>query len=263
MAVPSSTSTTSTSSTSTGVTATAAATPNSKYTANTGTGKRGLAYNAAGLTTCFNGASEVSWAYNWASSSSGLSSAFEYVPMLWGTQSDHTNTWQSAATAAIASGSKHLLSFNEPDLASQSNLSPAAAAAGHRTYLQPFAGRAKLSAPAITNAGLAWLEQFLVDCASCTIDFVPVHWYDSATNVAYFKWYITSAIAAAKGRPIWITEFGASGTQAQQVAFLQEVMPWLDGQAAVERYAYFGVFSGVLVSGTGLSALGQTFATYT
>ncbi|MCJ1363399.1 hypothetical protein MMC16_002506 [Acarospora aff. strigata] len=247
--------------TSSGVSATVAATPNGA--SSPGTGKRGLAYNAAALTQCFSQASQVSWAYNWASSTTGLSSAFQFVPMLWGLQSVHTSGWQAAATAAIATGATHLLSFNEPDLGSQSNLSPAQAVAGHKTHMQPFAGRAKISAPAVTNAGLKWLDQFLTACTDCTIDFVPVHWYDSATNIVYFKNYITDAIAAAKGRPIWLTEFGAAGTQAQQVAFLKEVMPWLDAQAKVERYAYFGVFDGKLVSGTEMSVLGQTFASFT
>lgn len=236
--------------------------------ASSGAGKRGLAYNNGALTTCFTkSTAQLSWAYNWASATTGLSTVFEYVPMLWGLQSYHTSGWEAAANAALASGSKHFLSFNEPDLGSQANLSPAQAAAGHMKHLQPFAGRARLSSPSITNggapSGLTWLGNFLNACSGCTIDFVPIHWYDSATNVAYFKAYVTSAIAAAKGRPIWITEFGASGSQAQQVKFLQEVMPWLDGQAGVERYAYFGVFDGTLVSGGNMSPLGQTFATFT
>ncbi len=187
---------------------------------------------------------------------------YEFVPMLWGTQSWHTLRWPANANAAIASGAKYLLSFNEPDLGSQANLNPAQAVAGHRQFLESFAGRAQISAPAVSNGGLNWLKEFLAACTGCTIDFVPIHWYDSATNIAYFKNYVTSAIVAAKGRPIWITEFAASGSQAQQVAFLQVVMPWLDAQPAVQRYAYFGVFDGKLVAGTEISALGRTFATY-
>ena len=32
-------------------------------------------------------------------------------------------------------------------------------------------------------------------------------------------------------------QFAGSGTQAEQVAFLQEVIPWLESQSFIERYA--------------------------
>lgn len=51
----------------------------------------------------------------------------------------------------------------------------------------------------------------------------------------------------------WITERGATGTTAEQVEFLQVVMPWLDEQNYVERYAYFMDDVGVLESSTELS----------
>jgi hypothetical protein len=40
-------------------------------------------------------------------------------------------------------------------------------------------------------------------------------------------------------------------------------MPWLDAQPFVEKYAYFGVFDGSLISGSSPSALGNTFNNYT
>jgi hypothetical protein len=134
-------------------------------------------------------------------------------------------------------------------------------------YMQPFAGQAKLGSPAVTNGapeqgmGLAWLGNFTQVCSKCTIDFVNIHWYDSASNVAYFKSHVTSAYAAGGNRPVWITEFQASGSAAEQQTFLETVLPWLDEQDFVERYAYFGVFDGDLISsGTALSQLGNTFA---
>lgn len=166
------------------------------------------------------------------------------------------------------SGSTHLLAFNEPDLSTQSNISPADAAAGYKTYMEPFAGQAKLGGPAVTNggspAGLTWLGDFLEACNDCTIDFVPIHWYDSATNFGYFVSYIQDAYIASGNRTLWITEFGASGSDEEQVAFLQSVMPWLDSLDYVERYAYFGCFdNSLLLSGTTLSDVGSAFMSYT
>ncbi|TKA74891.1 hypothetical protein B0A49_07886, partial [Cryomyces minteri] len=211
--------------------------------ASTLSGKRGLAYNDGSLTNYFTGSSLVTWGHNWANAPSGLASSFEFVPLLWGTASGFTSGWSAAATSAISKGATHLMSFNEPDLSTQANLSPEAAAAGYKTYMMPFQGKAKLGAPAVTNGGgamgLTWMKNFMTACSGCQIDFVAIHWYDSATNIAYFKNHVTNATAMAGGRPVWITEFGASGTDAEVNTFLQTVLPWLDQQPSIERYAYF------------------------
>jgi Glycosyl hydrolase catalytic core len=183
--------------------------------------------------------------------------------MLWTSRSP--GDWNTDAPAAIAAGADTLLSFNEPDLAAQSNLDVPTAVAGYKQFMQPFAGKARLGAPAVTNGaapgGLAWLTSFLSACTGCTIDVVPIHWYDSATNAAYFKSYVAQAYAAGGNRPIWITEFGASGSDDQVEAFFQDVLPWLDAQPYVERYAYFMAAPGLLLDGAGnaLSAIGSAY----
>jgi len=114
-------------------------------------------------------------------------------------------------------------------------------------------------------AGLTWLKDFLTACnGECDIDFVPIHWYDSATNYGYFKEYVQEAYIAGGNRSLWITEFGATGSTAEQVTFLQTVMPWLDEQEFVARYAYFMDDVGVLLNSVSeLSDLGTTFMDYT
>jgi len=229
--------------------------------------KRGVAYNTASLAALFTSSPEVGWAYNWGSSSSGLTSDLEYVPLLWGTGSDFTPSWSSNAQAAINAGSTHLMSFNEPDESSQANLSPADAAAGYLTYMEPFAGKAKLGAPAVTNGGspmgLTYLGDFMTACSTCTIDYVVLHWY--GTESSDFISHVEAAYAQTN-LPIWITEFGlTSGTDDEISAFLETVMAWMDSTSYVERYAYFMASEGVLVNaaGTGLSDYGSTYATYT
>lgn len=228
--------------------------------------KRGVAYNNAALTDAFASAGLVSWAYNWGSSTSSISSTLEFVPMLWGLGSSDISAWSTKATAAIASGSSHLLSFNEPDYSGQANLGYAAAAAGYLTHMQPFAGKAKLGSPAVTNGGapmgLTWLSNFVAACSTCTIDFVCIHWYNGGT-AADFQAYIAKAYAAGGNRPLWITEFEASGSATEQAAFLETMLPWLDASPMVERYAYFMASDGNLISGTSLSTLGNTYATFT
>lgn len=232
----------------------------------TGTGKRGLAYNTASLMTCFEDSSHVSWGYNWDSDSAGLSSSFNYVPLLWGLS--HTDVWNTRATSAIANGATHLMSFNEPDMTSQANMSPEDAASAYKTWMMPFAGKAKLGAPAVTNGGgsmgLNWLAAFLEACDGCQVDFVTIHWYDSASNTAYFKEHVQNATDVAGGKPVWVTEFAPTGSpsNADISTFLEDVMPWMDSQSFVERYSYFMASDGALISGTEPSTFGQTYATY-
>ncbi|KAL3418767.1 glycoside hydrolase [Phlyctema vagabunda] len=239
-----------------------------KATSTASTKKRGLAYNDASLLSSFSGSSEVTWAYNWASSSSGLDlTGVEFIPLLWGNKAEFTDVWSEAATSAIASGSTALMSFNEPDLAEQSNIAYTDAAALYKTYMEPFAGKADLLAPSVTNGGspmgLTYLKNFIGACSGCTIDAINIHWYDSASNIDYFKNYVAEAYEAGGNRPVWISEFGASGSDAEQNTFLETVLPWLDEQDYVVRYAYFMAKDGVLLSGKTLSTLGTTFSSYT
>ena len=233
-----------------------------------GSRKRGVAYNDIQYTGCFANKAKVSWAYNWGQvAGSGLSAAFEYVPMLWGTRNDFISNWVGNARAAISAGSTHILGFNEPDLAAQANMDPGTAANAYRTYIHNnFAGTGiRLGSPAVTNGGgdmgLNWLNNFLNACSGCQVDFVAIHWYDSATNVEYFKNHVTEAHTRT-GKPVWLTEFGASGSDEQVVSFLQQVLPWLDSQDFVERYSYFMARDGLLNHGTEMSSYGNTFATY-
>jgi hypothetical protein len=54
-------------------------------------------------------------------------------------------------------------------------------------------------------------------------------------------------------------------SEANQIAFLEAVMPWMDSQSWIQRYSYFGVFEDFLINdaGSGLSNIGKTYASYT
>jgi hypothetical protein len=188
--------------------------------------------------------------------------------MLWGLGS-YTDGWTEAATKALAAGSTALMCFNEPDLSSQANLDYETAAQGFMDYMQQFKGQARLGAPAVTNGGgtmgLTYMSNFLGACKSkgCQIDFVCIHWYNGGT-ADDFKSYVQQAYTESGNLPVWITEFQAPGDTAAQNTFLQEVIPWLDSQSFVEKYAYFMASDGILLSsGSTLSTLGETFASFT
>ncbi|KAM0748409.1 hypothetical protein T439DRAFT_382248 [Meredithblackwellia eburnea MCA 4105] len=220
--------------------------------------KKGLGYNTVSFLNGFG--DSISWGYDWASTGSGLPAGVEFVPMLWGR---NIGNWATAAAVAIASGSTHLLGFNEPDLSSQSNINPSDAATLWKANMEPFASKAKLVSPAITNGGapmgLAWLQSFLTACDGCHVDVIAAHWYSAASDTEYFKSYFTD-LYAKTGKKIWITEFMGLGSASQQQTFLETVIPWLESTDFIERYAAFGAFAGTFVNSQGeLTALGKTY----
>ncbi|PSR92148.1 glycosyl hydrolase catalytic core-domain-containing protein [Coniella lustricola] len=234
-----------------------------------GASKRGLAYNENIPLKEFGGnGTYISWQYNWGSSTAHKQdNGREYVPMLWSNYTTANFTWTADAQAWIANGSTHLLAFNEPEQSAQANLSPAVAASFYRVYLEPFAGQAKLGAPAVSNDGWDWLNQFLGNCSDCTIDFIPVHWYNPWNLTSDLEMWVNKTCGLPAGRPVWVTEFGptdaASLTTDQQNTFLEQATNFLDTTPCVERYAYFGSADGdeslLANGGPCLSTLGKQY----
>lgn len=89
-------------------------------------------------------------------------------------------------------------------------MSPGDSATAYLKYVQPYAGQAKLGAPAVTNSatngqGLSWLGEFLKACNTCTIDFVAIHWYNPNGDVSDFKKHVQAAHDQT-GKNVWVTE---------------------------------------------------------
>jgi len=155
----------------------------------------------------------------------------------------------------------------------------------YRTAMNPFAGKAQLVAPAMTNAvapsGLTYLSHFLGNCSDCIIDALNVHWYSNKyAGATYFQTFINQTRAVrdmypqTKGKPIWVTEFGLTNdcgdpvcdySDADLQSFLMQVMPWMDSQPDVGKYAYFMNAPGILLNAAGdaLSGAGVAYNNYT
>lgn len=232
-------------------------------------GKKGLSYNNPSLTNAFAGRG-ISWAYNWGSRPDGsILSGAEFVPMLWGNKQDFISSWAGAASTAISNGARHVLSFNEPDLGEQANMDPSTAARLHIENVAPLSGQVSIGSPSVTNGpapmGIAWLQNFFDACnGQCKVDFVTFHWYDSASNFAYFQKHVQDVISLAQKNgvsKVWLTEFGASGSDSQVADFITKAVHLLDSTPAVERYAYFMASDGILVSGNSISSpIGAAYA---
>ncbi|KAL1853802.1 hypothetical protein Plec18167_007209 [Paecilomyces lecythidis] len=245
--------------------------PRSTTNESAGTSKRGLAYKADNVLAAWSG-KPVSWAYNWGVSHGAMPSNIAFIPMVWCPTGTTVDSWKSTASSAIASGSRALLSFNEPDNSGQCGISYAQAASTYQQYMNPFKGKATLISPSVSNSvvsgqGLTYLENFLKACnGKCNIDAVGFHWYGDAGNAANdLKAYVNKCIALAKKygiSSVWLTEFGLTNASAQQQAdFLHSVLPWLDSNGAVGGYAYFLCADGSLMTGTSISSpLGQAYA---
>ena len=229
-----------------------------------GSPKRGAAYNDASLVSALTGGGAVSWAYDWNLNPDGeLPPGVPFIPMLWGQKM--LDGWSSAAETALTSGSQFIFGFNEPDISSQANLSPADAANLFRENLTPYGDRATLATPAVSNGnspgmGLDWMNSFLQTCGDCKASIMAIHWYGD--SVDDFTNHVNQAIDMANNyglQSVWVTEF-ALNDASQAVPFLNAVLPWLDSNEHVGGYAYYYDADGYLLEGTGLSASGQIYA---
>lgn len=242
--------------------------------ASTSGNKRGAAYNIASLVSPLVGTgSKISWAYNWGQVSDGLDtvdSSLEYVPMLWSNRADFISTWDSNAKTAISNGAKNFLGFNEPDNPGQANMDAATAAAAYIQYLTPHAGSVRLGSPAITNSGtdgegVSWLKQWVSACNDqCQFSFCAAHWYSPASSSDFLNYVTQVHEACGTDKTVWITEFAPTGADDATISsFLEEIQDALDNNSTysfVERYSYFYVADGSLVTGTSASSFGNTFA---
>ncbi|KAE8148063.1 hypothetical protein BDV25DRAFT_159066 [Aspergillus avenaceus] len=241
-----------------------------KHVSKRTTGKRGAAYNDASTVQSLGNNGSISWAYDWNMVADGdLPSGVEFVPMLWG--SKMFGEWFSSIETVLSSGASYIMGFNEPDMSSQANMGPSEAAKHYTKYISPFSGKAKLVTPAVTNGGgdsvgLNWMASFLDECSDCKLSVLAVHWYGESADE--FKSFVQKATKVAEEYGLeetWVTEFAlstattANSDMESSAEFLNEVIPWLDSQSGVGRYAYFMCADGYLLEGGGLSVSGKAY----
>jgi hypothetical protein len=218
--------------------------------------KRGLAYGHHSVADLQVLSPGVSWWYNWdfrpdqdLRAGAYRDAGVEYAPMIWGAKSDRT-----AAKTSIPDDARVLLGFNEPNFGAQANLS-ARAAADLWPELEAIADakNLRLVSPAVNFCGgdcqdtdpFHYLDAFFAACTGCRVDAVAMHIYvgcsPSGDNQA--EWLINHVETYKKRfpQPLWLTEFACDSakTDAEQQAFLEDAVAYLEAEPRVERYAWF------------------------
>lgn len=180
-----------------------------------------------------------SWFYNWGNVSTEDLTDVEFVPMKWNAKSLTDYRWKEILDSNY---SNHLLGFNEPDGATQANMTleemilywPKMMESGLRLGSPAPAGNTQL------------LYDFIDKCDELNyrVDFVAIHDYGEGTALAFYN--KCKAIHDRTGRPVWVTEFNWGGTWTKGTptypeiaARIAEIIEKYDTEGIIERYAIF------------------------
>jgi hypothetical protein len=250
--------------------------------------KRGIAYDLSDPADLQALSPGVSWWYNWSPQpNTGVPADYltqyqmDFYPMIWG-----ANYNVNAVETYLQANPKikYLLVMNEPNLTSQSNLTPQQAAALWPDFEAISAKTGvKIVGPAITWGTMAnytdpvlWLDAFYAAYEAANnnqppqIDYIAFHWYDYGLSGQLDR-------LTKYGKPFWVTEFAnwhsqTDGAQittlAEQEAQMKDMVATCESRSDVFRYAWFTGrvnpdphFSSILAASGQLTGLGQLYLT--
>lgn len=219
----------------------------------------------------------ISWFYNWSPKTSDEVAAeagrygVRFVPMAW---NDRYDTAAISNTVSIY-GDKYLLAFNEPNLTDQARMTPSEAAK-YWPALKAFAQARGLQivSPAMNYGTLPgysdpvkWLDEFFAQPGVSVDDICAIALHSYMNSASAVKGYLDKFVKY--GKPLWLTEFcawdGGVKNAAAQIAYMSEVLPYLEENPLVERYAWFipryktGEPYMQLLEGSGLTEAGKVY----
>lgn len=138
---------------------------------------------------------------------------------------------------------KYVLGFNEPNIESQSKMSPKQAAK-HWKKIQKMSHGKILVSPAVAPCATCqfdpfqWLDKFFKLCRKCRVDHIATHSYRCDANVTMD--YLQQIWNRYK-KPIWLTEFACPQDKSadDQLQFMKAILPRLESASYVFRYSWF------------------------
>jgi hypothetical protein len=187
------------------------------------------------------------WFYSWGPNvPDGKPEDVEFIPMIWGKYHSPERI-AAIGDAAKSAGIKELLGYNEPDQASQANMTVEQALDGWPALEETGM---RLGSPGCVHPDREWMIDFMKGVAEreLRVDFVCVHSYGGPNARGFVN--RLRKVHEMFDRPIWITEFAVGDWEAKSAAenrhrpeavlrFMEEVLPMLDKLDFVERYAWF------------------------
>ncbi|MFH4969446.1 glycosyl hydrolase [Gaetbulibacter sp. M240] len=198
------------------------------------------------------------WMYSWGRlPQEEMPANVEFVPMFWGKGSVNDENLANVKQYIDDGTVKYVLGFNEPDGATQANMSVDEAIA---LWPKLETLGVPLGSPATVDPLNGWMDEFMrrADELGLRVDFVAVHSYGGPNTLSLINKLKNTY--NAYNRPIWITEFAVADWSAtspennrhsdQQVQdFMTEILPTLDQIDYIHRYCWFP-FSGNAPQGT-------------
>lgn len=196
----------------------------------------------------------LDWFYTWdsvrnkATTAAGVTA--EFVPMLWSDKGNPDRiTRLPGDLAALSPKATHLLGFNEPDHASQANMSTGDA---RRAWHHLEATGLRLGSPVTIAPDVWWMNRFMIDSTELEnpdlkIDVVTCHIYQNP-HVNTFLSKI-DALHERWGKPVWVTETGVADWDAKVYGenkygrtqineYLAALWPELQKRPWLERFAW-------------------------
>jgi hypothetical protein len=189
------------------------------------------------------------WMYSWGNVlRDEVPENVEYVPMFWGAGSVNDANIERLIQLKNEGKIKYIMGFNEPDGASQANMTVDQA-------IELWPRLEEIGLPLISPATVdplnPWMREFMerADALGYRIDIIALHSY-GGINVGAFIKKLKDTYNAYGNRPIWITEFAVADwnatspannrySEAQVMNFMAEVLPALDAIEWIHRYAWF------------------------
>lgn len=220
------------------------------------------------------------WFYTWGTTmpAKTVPQNCEFVPMFWGKGNVTDALIDSVKRMKAAGTVKYVLGFNEPDLGDQSNMTVQEAL---DLWPKLESIGLPLGSPAVAWPEVAWLSEFMDKAIQQKrrVDFICLHMYVGLDDNHFVS--LLQKIYDKYHLPIWITEFatvdnnsttidGNAYRPEQVLAFMQRLLPRLEGLSFVHRYSWFSgsptstrLWPSALVGADGkLTALGQWYADY-
>jgi hypothetical protein len=241
------------------------------------TGKKGVAFTNRALDWSHKTNSlKAHWMYSWGNTvSEAIPENVEFVPMFWGKGSvtdDNINRIKSLVEEGKV---KYILGFNEPDGATQANMT-----VDEAIELWPRLEEigVPIGSPATVHPDNAWMQEFMqrAEEEGLRVDFVAVHFYGGPNTTNLIN-LLNKTYRLYDNRPIWITEFAAADwnatsaennrhTVAEVETFMSQILPALDNIDWIHRYAWFSgtnpplVTSALFNDDAEITSVGQIYA---